>query len=203
MTVRPLIVYRIRIRSDQYQTLALDDPAAFHGQFPEAFHGVEMDQPRGTSIACHVKNRRKPAADFSYLCPGTFVLTEKAEYRTNVVSQALSESCQFISVKVGSEQRWAMNPRVCNALDHARSEIACDSEGRHFLRRAAFHPNRITRNVFKLPETAEHEIYTYTGSPDGRQDAWDGPSEDDEFLLGYEIEQMTGLEFEPIWTHPW
>ena len=54
--------------------------------------------------------------------------------------------------------------------------------------------------MFKLPETASEEIYTYTGSPERWQDGAEGPPIDDEFPLGYAADNMTGLEFEPIWT---
>jgi hypothetical protein len=48
--------------------------------------------------------------------------------------------------------------------------------------------------------TAGHEIFTYTGSPEGFASDPGSPRLDDEFELGYREEGYIGLELDAVWT---
>lgn len=197
----PFTVYRIRVQRDRFQTLELADSAAFYRRFPRPFQGEPMlGEDSDDPFPCRIVHPERPAADCSYLMPGTFVIRLRREWRTNVVAQAVCEGCEILDVDVEGERRIAVNPRVCNALDKSASLVKRDADGRvTSITRYAFHPHRIEWNLFRLPETAPHEIYTCSGSVTGR--GYDPEMAiDDEFPLGYAADAMTGLEFEPVWS---
>ena len=131
-------------------------------------------------ICCTVDSFSKPIADFSGFLPGTLVIGEKT---------AREGSCyeiagELIPVLVDETRAYALNvTTICNALDKQNSDPRRD----HLI----FHRERIAGvKLFKIPELAGRDIFTCTGVLD----------EYDEFISYYKRKQLSGLEFDEIWS---
>lgn len=111
--------------------------------------------------------------------------------------------CDLIALDLGGKTSYAVNVRVSNCFDRANALFDTRPDGTiSCIQRYAFHRDRMGWNVFKIPETAAHEIFTYTGSVQGLVEDSDHLRVDDEFLLGYREEDFSGLQFEEVWTAP-
>jgi hypothetical protein len=197
-------IYRIRALGERFQKIVLADPEAFHARYPGAFSGSSLnEQASNAPIPCHVDDPSKPAADFSAFLPGSFVFSDEAaaRARTNMLSQVVWGDCELLNLDVGGKLHYAVNARICNCFDRQAASYETLSGGPAArIQRYAFHKDRMSWNVFKIPETAAHEIFTYTGSPEGLAEDSQSPRFDDEFVLGYREDGYTGLDFEVVWT---
>jgi hypothetical protein len=190
-------IYKVHVERERWQTLSLAEPDELARRFPRPFCGFQM-RPDGKPIVCTIDDGSKLRADFSYLLPGTFVVRHRGSSKTNVLSQVLWEDGDMLPIQLGDEVCHAFNARVVNALDLPNCEIQRLPDGKLRVLRYAFHSERLRENVFKIPETADTEIYTFATPESEALSA--NELIDDEFLRGYLQEGWTGLMFEKVWS---
>lgn len=203
--VVPLTVYRIRTLDERFQRIVPDDLAAFRARFPRAFSGASLEPMGPDPIRCHVDDSAKPAADFGGFLPGSFSFSDAAAAasRTNMLSQVLWGNCELLTLDVAGKLHYAVNARISNCFDRRAANFETLPDGRVVrIRRYAFHRDRMSWNVFEIPETAGDEIFTYTGSAEGLASDPDSPRLDDDFVLGLREEGYSGMELEAVWAAP-
>ncbi|HMN44405.1 MAG TPA: hypothetical protein PKE27_07530 [Povalibacter sp.] len=191
-------VYRL-IFSTDFQQLSLKDPAKFHATYPQPFCGLPMQAEWGDSFADPVElavdDRIKPAADFTRLMDAGFVVRFRPTGGDDLLNEVISCG-EPIGARIDDEQCVAVSVHVTNALDPERSEVVRNAAGEIIsIRRYEFIPRRLDQNVFKLPETAGLEMFTYTT---GRYT--EAMEQAVELVPGYVHYELTGLRFEPVWS---
>jgi len=190
-----LTVCRLRLDTSTYQTLRLAEPEALYARFPRPFAGLSMAKKEGAfaPIGCLINEPERPAADFTALLPGMFVISQRV-YDSSLYMAAMNLAAEVADVSVSGERRYAVNVvEIFNALDRNRSVLTRTNDG-HIIsvERYAFYAERIGAEsaLFKLPETASYEILAWGRSSDTGEEEWCN------FPAVYRDCGFTGLQFD-------
>jgi hypothetical protein len=190
-----LSVCRLRFDTSTYQTLRLAEPEAFYARFPRPFAGLSMAKTEAhfAPIDCLINEPERPAADFTSLLPGMFVISQRV-YDSRLYMRAMNLAAEVADLTVNGERRYAVNVvRIFNALDRSRAILSRTDDG-HILavERYAFRAERIGGEsaLFKLPETATGEILAWHRVSDTGDDEWCN------FPAAYQQSGFTGLAFD-------
>ncbi len=190
------VVYRL-IFVPGFQQLNLANPVKFYETYPKPFCGLPMQASLGDSesdpIELVADCPERPAATFSQLLKaGLVVRFNYGDDAVDLVNSAVFESAEILDATLGEERCFAANIHVVNALDYKRSEVVRNADDDVVaIKRYAFHPQRFGGNLFKLPETAGEEIFTFTSAKYPLSAL---------LVPGCEREGLTGLAFEKIWS---
>ena len=96
-----LTVCRLRLDTSTYQTLRLAEPEAFYARFPRPFAGLSMAKKEDafSPIECLVNEPERPAADFTALLPGMFVISQRV-YDSRLYDEAMNLAAEVLGLAV-------------------------------------------------------------------------------------------------------
>ena len=135
-------------------------------------------------LKCSWLNDSSEKPTFPFLADGALAMSDEVYHQCEEI---FAHACEFFFLEVEGESWVALNViDICNGLDKARSKIVDDgSRIDHY----AIIGSRTNENVFKIPETADHEVFTSVGD---RQDS------DQEFFRFYVENRWSGLDFKEV-----
>lgn len=183
-------IYSIEVDIDKYQTIL---PVLDSNEIYEIldFKGLPKEK-KWEPIVFYIDNPLAIQGDFySLINSAAFVCNKKAVDKLGRFWD-LSAELLPIFLEDGTEL-FIVNIIDCiNALDQKDTEYDYYEDGTRSNRilKYAFHKNRYHESsIFKIPETANTQILTYTGIK----------SPEDEFFFAYKESGLTGLIFTPLY----
>lgn len=177
-------VYRV-LADENYQSLEPADPQAFNAarRGTWRFDGFKVEGPL-ERLVVRSGAPALPRPDVWRLA-NTLAFEERA---WGELVTFFDQSCQTFKLPFEGRTLFVMNVTyVIQCLDRKASVL--DPAGTHAIRRFAFHEDRLDYSLFKIPQTATHDIYTVEGLA----------APDDEFKPVVEKFAIKGLRFEQIW----
>ncbi len=154
------------------------------------FSGVSTSLKVGNQkLRCRTLGKSKPIANISALGLAGFVLSEEM---MDLFIYSLGYSAQYFELNISSNQvvYGANVTKIFNALDRVNSKIEKDADGGPMIDKYCFHTVRMNDGVFKIPETADRELFTIS---------YEFSSVEDDFYKTYQANQLTGLTFEEVY----
>lgn len=182
-------IFRIRHDVSKYQTFIAADPNIWNTN-QLSFEGLPK-KDSWSSPEVYYPNPLEKLGDFVYLCPGVLVFNARAR---ECCANFFEMSGEILPIYHEQKPLFALNVTQCwNVLDQERTQWKYDKYGTIKLRieKYYFHPHRIPEvPLFKIPETVKTSIYTCQGMKDP----------ENEFKYNVEINELTGLIFEQVWS---
>jgi hypothetical protein len=185
-------VYRIVPDLEKYQIiLPVSDSDEIQDMLD--FNGL-VKKNVWTPIEFYVDNPLKLKGDFfSFINPSAFACNKSA---VDKLMYYWDQSAELLPIYLeANTELFIVNVIECvNALDKKNSQHDVYSDGVKSNRiiRFAFHPNRLHEpSVFKIPETVDTQILTYSGVK----------NPENEFMYAYEQSGLKGLKFELIFNN--
>ncbi|MFZ2657444.1 MAG: hypothetical protein WAX69_21090 [Victivallales bacterium] len=179
-------------RFKEYSILATDDATFdYIYQRGKGFNGVPFGRKWKTPTF-YIEKPLIPKPNFFNVSLAV-VCDEKAR---EITGEALEMSGELLPIRIEGEkgEYWFYNiTNTINVVDHKKSKWKkLGNDGDQVLNSPVFIPSRFgDETIFKIPEDRGTRMYCveFTGDPD-----------DGEFKAMVEHHQLTGLEFELIWS---
>ena len=183
--------------SGEFASLRFTDPGELKRRCDDVqpFCGFWMKWPRGLpTLACEIVDPSLPLADFVGLedYPGAFAVRPELWHDDDDIVDATDECNQDVPILLGDERWVAVNLiYICNCLDTVRSRYQKFPDGSLIVERYVLKKGRVTRDPFKIPETACCDMFIGTEGDfiNGR-----------DFYAVYHRLGLTGLRFEKVET---
>jgi hypothetical protein len=180
-------IFRVSADVERFQTIMPEDDLLWESdvlRFDGKKKGNSWKAP-----SFFIFNPIKEYGNFFYLSTDVLVFDEKA---LDILGDLFEMAGEILEFELSGQPLFLLNvTECCNSLDHEKTTWSLDPQSgkRIRIKEYAFHADRFCESsIFKIPETRQAEVLTYSEVKDTA----------DEFISRYQESSLTGLEFSLI-----
>lgn len=183
--------FRLEIDRENFGELRFKQPEKLaelcKDAIPFCGRKIGCDAWRSSMLEATIVRSSMRLGDFAYIADGAMAVRQKAVWELPYTIGYAGESFPIL---VNQEQWYVINvTNICNCLDKEEAKFRLRSDGTFAVDEYVVLGTRFDQNVFKIPETASEDIFTYSGFH---------KDPEYEFISAYHNKNYTGLKFEEI-----